>query len=72
LVTILAGKLKLTLRLDKGTVLASVREHTYRHHDPAITKPASIQRISLKPATAAAGSLSVMSRSWTEGVCLSL
>jgi len=48
------GKLKLTLRLDKGTVLASVREHTYRHHDPAITKPASIQRISLKPATAAA------------------
>lgn len=52
-VHISTGPLTLALRLEKGTTVASINGHQYRSHDPAITGPVTIQRIVLKPGTAA-------------------
>ena len=47
--TIIVGPLNLVFRFEPGTTLGEIKEHSYRHHDPTITKPVAIQRIVLKP-----------------------
>jgi len=49
--TLSTENLHLLFNLDPGTTFAQVDVHTYQHHNPKITYPQPIQRISLKPVT---------------------